>query len=56
MVNAACARDFPAYSFGDLVTAVSTVQGCTMCETIFESHRQELSKTIGRALQIRLDE
>ena len=37
MVNAACARDFPAYSFGDLVTAVSTVQSCTICETIFES-------------------
>ena len=37
MVNAACARDFPACSFWDLVTAVSTVQGCTICETIFES-------------------
>ena len=36
MVNAACARDFPAYSFGDSVTAVSTVQSWTICETIFQ--------------------
>ena len=33
MVNGACARDFPAYSFGDLVTAVSTVQSCVQSET-----------------------
>ena len=37
MVNAACARDFPAYSFGEVVAAASTVQRCEVCETIFES-------------------
>ena len=41
MVNAACARDFPTYSFGDVVgdvvAAVSTVQRCEISETIFES-------------------
>ena len=37
MVNAACARDFPAYSFGDMATAASKVQICTVCETTFAS-------------------
>ena len=37
MVNAAFARDFPAYSFGEVVAAASTVQRCEVCETIFES-------------------
>ena len=35
MVNAACVPDFPAYSFGNMATAVSTVQICTMCQTTF---------------------
>ena len=37
MVNGACARDFPAYSFGEVVAAASTAQRCEVCETIFES-------------------
>ena len=37
LVNAACARDFPACSFGEVVAAASTVQRCEVCDTIFES-------------------